>query len=270
MKIGIIGNGVVGNATATIFANPQVLGRDDVAIPLSEIRRWDVDATRATHSFPDTVDVDYLFACVPTPEGKYSLNVSHLVNLVHILKQEGLGKPTLVVRSTLNVGDTVALAKLHEAPVIYWPEFLTERKAIEDALNPPLTLMGYSPPYCGAFRKFCEFAMDYVGHINFAQSKDVELAKLLSNACGAVQVALANEVYRIAESYGIDTKQIIPWLITLKRLNREYSSVPGPDGMFGFGGKCFPKDLGALLSNPNSVLMRAAAKRNMTDRNESK
>ena len=30
-------------------------------------------------------------------------------------------------------------------------------------------------------------------------------------------------------------------------------SVPGPDGKFGFGGKCFPKDISAMISFGNQL-----------------
>ena len=32
-----------------------------------------------------------------------------------------------------------------------------------------------------------------------------------------------------------------------KRLGNSHFNVPGPDGDFGFGGHCFPKDLNALI-----------------------
>ena len=52
------------------------------------------------------------------------------------------------------------------------------------------------------------------------------------------------------------------------RLGDSHWGVPGPDGDFGFGGHCFPKDLAALIEitkqkgNVNNVLSAAQATNN--------
>jgi UDPglucose 6-dehydrogenase len=46
-------------------------------------------------------------------------------------------------------------------------------------------------------------------------------------------------------------------LITLDpRIGRSHTQVPGPDGKFGYGGHCLPKDMAALrnLSNNTPLL----------------
>jgi len=52
-----------------------------------------------------------------------------------------------------------------------------------------------------------------------------------------------------------------------KRLGASHFSVPGPDGHFGFGGHCFPKDLAALINvadqlNVDSKVLSAVQKKN--------
>ena len=60
------------------------------------------------------------------------------------------------------------------------------------------------------------------------------------------------------------------------RIGSTHMQVPGPDGKFGFGGTCFPKDTDALLyyakltnkgGNPLSVL-KAAVDANKQHRNK--
>ena len=50
-----------------------------------------------------------------------------------------------------------------------------------------------------------------------------------------------------------------------KRMGSSHMNVPGPDGRYGFGGPCFPKDVSALLEyskeigNELSLLKKANA-----------
>jgi UDP-glucose 6-dehydrogenase len=37
------------------------------------------------------------------------------------------------------------------------------------------------------------------------------------------------------------------------RINISHTQVPGPDGYYGFGGMCFPKDTSALLHYAKSL-----------------
>ena len=58
MKIGIVGNGYVGKATA-------LLGCKDI-----EVLIWDIDKNlRNINNFEDLRGCDFVFVCVPTPDG---------------------------------------------------------------------------------------------------------------------------------------------------------------------------------------------------------
>ena len=60
------------------------------------------------------------------------------------------------------------------------------------------------------------------------------------------QIALANELYQICQKVGIDYNIIKNTLLLDERIAKNIN-VPGHDGDLGFGGKCFPKDLNALI-----------------------
>jgi UDPglucose 6-dehydrogenase len=58
-----------------------------------------------------------------------------------------------------------------------------------------------------------------------------------------------------------------------KRIGMSHNQVPGPDGFFGFGGYCFPKDTSALLSfakdhNVELDVLKSVVIKNKLIRNE--
>jgi UDPglucose 6-dehydrogenase len=75
-----------------------------------------------------------------------------------------------------------------------------------------------------------------------------ELVKYTTNCFLATKVSFANEIKQVCDSLDVDYDKVVEYAIKDKRLGGSHWSVPGPDGLLGFGGSCFPKDLNALLS----------------------
>ena len=92
---------------------------------------------------------------------------------------------------------------------------------------------------------------------------------------GAGGLGCSTALYCAAAGFGeigiIDYDKIIEYATLDPRLGDSHWGVPGPDGDFGFGGHCFPKDLSALieitkqLNTVNNVL-RAVQTTNNTVR----
>lgn len=72
------------------------------------------------------------------------------------------------------------------------------------------------------------------------------MIKYSANVFLTGQVALANEIYQVCHSLGVDYDTVKEAILLDDRIGTNID-VPGPDGDFGFGGKCFPKDLNALI-----------------------
>src|SRR3989338_9713092 len=72
------------------------------------------------------------------------------------------------------------------------------------------------------------------------------MIKYAANVMLAGQIALANEIYQICNHVGVDYTVVKETILQDSRIGRNLD-VPGPDGNLGFGGKCFPKDLNALI-----------------------
>lgn len=66
----------------------------------------------------------------------------------------------------------------------------------------------------------------------------------MENAYLATKVTFCNEMYDIAQAYGIDYDELREiWLLD-PRINRSHTFVYEDDR--GYGGSCFPKDMSAL------------------------
>ena len=56
-----------------------------------------------------------------------------------------------------------------------------------------------------------------------------------------------NEFHVLSKSLGVEWEDVINIAKFEDRIGKSHMQVPGPDGKFGWGGMCFPKDTLALL-----------------------
>ena len=119
-KVGIIGNGFVGEAQAFAFS------------PTSDVRIYDIDSTRSTHSFEEINKCDFVFICVPTPMFEDGTQDQSYINDV-LSKSSKV--PIYIIKSTVLPGTTQSLQnKFKYLKLVFSPEFLTERTAKLDML----------------------------------------------------------------------------------------------------------------------------------------
>jgi len=138
---------------------------------------------------------------------------------------------------------------------VYSPEFLREAEWEKDALNPPQIIMA------GEFFD-CEELENYYknnSHIRYARFhkcdyKEAALAKYAINSFLASKVVFMNQIYQLySDMYGKTPIHYESWnaftdmLTTDIRFGNSHVKVPGPDGQFGYGGSCFPKDMKAMV-----------------------
>ena len=237
MKIGIIGMGFVGGATS------EVLGRDHEIISYDKYKEPYKNSSNLSNA-------EVIFICVPTPEKKTGeIDLSIIEKTLDLLKDLTMNqeaKPLIVIRSTCVPGTSEKLAEKYPFNFASNPEFLREKHAKKDMKNTQRIILGtnseedkiklletYKPVFPNA---------EYV----CVNNKTAEMIKYASNTMLAGQIALANEIYQICETLGIDYENIRKALLIDKRIARNIN-VPGPDGDLGFGGKCFPKDLKAIM-----------------------
>jgi UDPglucose 6-dehydrogenase len=75
----------------------------------------------------------------------------------------------------------------------------------------------------------------------------------MANCFFATKVSFMNEMFQICQAIGGDWNKAIEGFISDGRIGNSHIDVPGHDGDFGFGGKCFPKDLNAMIKKSEEI-----------------
>jgi UDPglucose 6-dehydrogenase len=70
--------------------------------------------------------------------------------------------------------------------------------------------------------------------------------KYMMNSYLAAKVTFMNDFKKIADAEGIDIKDLTHLASHDSRIGTTHMAVPGPDGQYGWGGACFPKDIAAI------------------------
>ena len=233
--IGIIGQGFVGNAIYQKFKNYY------------KINTYDLDSSRCNSNEQETLNNEIVFICLPTPMNRDgSCNTSIVEGVVRRCFEFGTTK-TVVIKSTVSPGTTRRLNEKFEGlHVVFNPEFLTERNAVEDYNNQKRIILGGPRPATTNLKRIFSKVFPNADIIK-TDSTHAEMVKYLTNTFLSVKVSFANEIYQLCNLLEIDYDKVVEYATYDKRLGDSHWNVPGHDGDFGFGGHCFPKDLSALL-----------------------
>jgi len=232
-KVGIIGNGFVGEAQAFAFA------------PTSDLRVYDIDPLKRTHSKEEIDECDFIFVCVPTPMRK---DGSQDISFIEKVFQEAVNGPIYIIKSTVLPGTTEGLsAKYPNLNIVFSPEFLTERTAKLDMLTQARIVLGGRKEYTDKVKDLFEQRFRN-RHIIQTDSKTAELIKYMNNTFFATKVSIVNEFKLLADAIGANWEDALYGFASDGRVGDSHLHVPGPDGRLGYGGTCFPKDVNALLT----------------------
>ena len=237
--IGIIGQGFVGNAIYQKFKN------------YFDVHTYDLDKSKSNDTKENVIHQQYLFLCLPTPmntDGSCNVDIleRELENIDLIADNHEVVK-TVVIKSTISPGTTEKWNKKYEAlNIVFNPEFLTEANAVEDFNNQNRIILGGPRPATTELRRLYSKVFPKA-HIIKTDSTHAEMVKYLTNSFLATKVSFANEIYQVCEKLNIDYDKVVEYATLDDRLGKSHWNVPGPDGDFGFGGHCLPKDLSALI-----------------------
>jgi UDPglucose 6-dehydrogenase len=185
-----------------------------------------------------------------------------------IKKCSKLGKTEIVVIKSTVVPGTVEKwnSKYKNLQIIHNPEFLTERNAVQEFNSQNRIILGGPRPATTKLKQIYSKVFPKA-HIIKTGSTHAEMVKYFTNTFLATKVSFANEMYQISTALGLDYDKIVEYSTLDNRLGNSHWAVPGPDGDFGYGGHCFPKDLSALITlskelNIKPIMLESTQKTN--------
>lgn len=234
--IGVIGAGSIGSVLAAGYAkigydvvvndqNPDVMD----ALPHPGVSKDEIASI-----------ADWILVAVPTPTASEGGDFTAVENVIREIQDTDA---TVILRSTMPPGSTWSVASEYEIPLIYSPEFLRDRSTVDDFFRQDRVVIAGPPERRDhADVILTHDTIDYDQVIETHDYLTAELGKYAHNAFFATKVSFANQMRMIAERGGADPETVMD-IVTAD--DRNTSSHLDP--MLGaYGGKCLPKDLGAL------------------------
>ena len=257
MEIGIIGYGTVGKALLNGFRNRAQMHVFD---PLY--------AAQSTEPFKSSVEEvwqasDFTFVAVPTPQ-KLSANepggpfdasnldatVASVASLPDKKGPRGGEKVLILVSTTLPSKVKAFLETYPRLNLVVLPEFLTERNAERDFLNPSFRIVGGNPEHARAVNELFENYSDCAPcKVGYCDAVAAAFIKYMINSYLAVKLSFLNQFYDLFQRGGSEStwEQVSELFHFDVRVGNSHKNIPGHDGDRGWGGRCLPKDVNAIM-----------------------
>jgi UDPglucose 6-dehydrogenase len=182
---------------------------------------------------------------VPTPMGQdASIDASILIQTVQNLMKYTTG--LIIIKSTV-IPSIIANLADNAPSVIYNPEFLTEKAANEDFVNPIMHVFGGVKTQTDKLEQIYKYYSACkpcpVYHMTPVEASFVKYGM---NSFLSTKVLFFNQLHNVVEKVGGNFNIIRSAIGTDPRIGHSHTMVPGHDGRLGFGSACFAKDCPAF------------------------
>lgn len=225
--VAVVGYGAVGKYLHQLF--PEAVIYDE---PLGKGDRNDVNRC------------EFAFIAVPTnrlPDG--SGDTSIVESTVSWLKSD-----VIIIRSTVPVGTTERLQRETGKRIVFQPEYgpgETPDHHYNDPRRINWVILGGERRDTIAVADLYKQVFSAELLIHQTDTRTAELTKYMENCFLALKVTFCNEFYDLANHFGVDYNELRELWLLDPRIGRSHTFVM-PDER-GFGGKCLPKDVSAIV-----------------------
>ena len=222
-------------------------------VGLAEMLRRNLDEGRLrfTSDYADGVPgTRFVFLCTGTPslsDGEADLRQVRAAAASIGAHLQPSTATIIVNKSTMPVGaaELVAGIVAEHAPrdaafaVISNPEFLREGRVLQDILRPDRVVLGGDD--AEALAEVAALYQPLGAPILQTDHRSAELIKYAANAFLATKISFINDIARLCERLGADVTVVAAGIGADDRIGPRFLHAG-----IGFGGSCFPKDVGAL------------------------
>jgi len=258
MKIGLVGNGFVGNA---IYENLKQ--KHSFYIYDKNPERANCDSLKKVVGH-----CKIIFVALPTPmHGNGSCDLSIIFKVMEEINYF-YNDNIIVLKSTVVPGTCDEIKSLYpNIRIVFSPEFLTEANYIEDFKNCNRMIFGGEEEDTAECVKLLMSVFQNKYYFT-TDLRTAEMVKYFINNFLAVKVSFANEFKQICEAVTVDYEKVKNLALYDNRIADSHLRVPGPDGNYGFGGTCFPKDINAMIyfssiNQVDSCVLKSAWRKNL-------
>jgi len=259
MKLVIAGYGVVGKAIHYALEhhpmfhsgyigsqNVEKMKRMEHSIWVDDPNELKYDG-RTYHNIDTSVieNVDGVIVCVATPMRKDgSCNTDNIRDVF-----QKYGDTKYLIKSAVDPVWLTQYAKASKGTYTYSPEFLGGSNSNRDATEEfkEQTFAIYGGDDCRWWDELLRPCLTELKEVKYCSLEQAAFAKYVENSFLATKVTFFNEMYKIFHEIGFEGfDQMVDAITIDPRIGRSHTQVPGPDGKFGWGGHCLPKDVNAL------------------------
>lgn len=232
-KIGIIGHGFVGEAIA------QAIQPTLQPVIIDPSKGW-----TATY-YEIKKDCSAVFVCVPSPQG---IDGHCDTTIIESVFNQLEGYTGTIISKVTAPPDFYESWSRKLPNLVYVPEFLRAESSLVDFSNTEWIIVGGSvTAYQREAARILKEIQPSIKQVEYCDIGQAAFVKYSINTFLATKVVFMNELQQLAETHDYDWKELAFLIKMDRRIGDSHTQVPGPDGHYGFGGACFPKDTEALL-----------------------
>ena len=263
-NIGIIGYGIVGKAVDYGFRETNPKKDNKVLI-------YDKYKPEVSTSLEKAIkNSEFNFVCLPTPMNDYGIDLKIMNDNMKVITRAIKGTDNIVIiKSSVVPGTTQRYAEIYKnVKFAFNPEFLTEANYLEDFINPDRIIIGSNNDRTRL--RVTDLYRDRFPTQTIMQTDTTtaEMVKYMANCYLATKVIFANEMCELCDKMKIkyeDVKKMVAGKTGDRRILDSHLDITTEKG---FGGKCFPKDIVALIGlyhqqGLNPSLLKAVWEKNL-------